>query len=92
MTSLDLVLLEIDCEVDARVQQLLQQQQVMLSLLDTKLQLQLSKIPSTIKTMKMKEYKEKYNEDLETYLKTHKIRPATKTALFTPNGTFIKLF
>ena len=37
--------------------------------------------------MKMKEYKEKYNEALENYLKTHKIRTTTKTALFTPNGT-----
>jgi hypothetical protein len=66
--------------VDARCSQLLQQQQIMIALMDANLQVQLSKIPSSIKTMKMKEYKEKYNEDLESYLKNHKTRP--KTNLF----------
>jgi hypothetical protein len=65
--------------VDARCSQLLQQQQIMIALMDANLQVQLSKIPSSIKTMKMKEYKEKYNEDLESYLKNHKTRPTPKT-------------
>jgi hypothetical protein len=91
MSTLELILSEIDVEglfqqfnslVDARCSQLLQQQQIMIALMDANLQIQLSKIPSSIKTMKMNEYKEKYNEDLETYLKNHKTRPTPKTNLY----------